>query len=233
MKNSIILSFFSILMFLSCQKQENIRDEFGEAMSKAQYSCSNGSIDSIFFQGSLGNKSFCMISSAENPAARASTGVTMLADKSIAVYFYTTRGDVSYVPIIMLEGPSRLEAKSEVEICDEQLKKGASFPIESSTDKTKSKFSVTLQVRGEGFNVPGTGTSYSLHNATSVSGKQAESAKVIFDDVERIESNSTVTYNVKGRLSCTLYRAGLKDGNMPIFENLNDVKFKFSIDAKK
>jgi hypothetical protein len=229
MKNNLLFMSFLLLIFFACQK-DVVKSEFDEAMAKVKFQCT-GNKDSIFFQGKMGGQDFCMSSDVIGASAKSGTG-----GNSFSIYFYPTRGDVSYTPLIIIESPviDSLDAfgalvfvaQPPVRIYDKLLVKGESFPIQAIGDN-KSKFKIRMEVSSERVKVDGgfAGTSY---RSESASGIQTKDSFIIFDEVAKKDNGSTVTYDVKGRFSCKLYF-----GSNLFYKDLSDVKFKFSTVANK
>ncbi len=225
MKKTAILALAFSLTFWACQKDLVVVDEYGLAMSKVKYECT-GIKDSIFFQANMGNSQFCM--SSEKIAARAVAGVD-LRSNNFEVYFYSTRGDVNYQPIIIFESPKLISGLKPYEICDIQLKQGISNPIRGFSDNVSSKFNVTFKVDEYPQMKLQSG---SIYTATSSAGVQLSSAAIVFDEVVRTESVNSVQYDVKGHFNCKLYKY-VGAVKVEFFNDLSDAQFKFSIDAAK
>ena len=232
MKKTAILALAFSLSFWACQKDSVVVDEYDLAMSKVKYECT-GIKDSIYFQANMGNSQFCM--SSEKIGAKANSGVS-LRSNNFEVYFYSTRGDISYQPIIKLQSPNLQNGLKAYEICDIQLKQGVSNPIRGFSDNGSTNFNVILEVDGDLTDthngVSSNIKSRSVYFAVSSAGVQLTSAAIAFDEVIRTESVNSVHYEVKGHFNCKLYRpSGAVEGKF--FNDLSDAQFKFSIDAAK
>jgi hypothetical protein len=229
MKNNLLFMSFLLLIFFACQK-DVVKSEFDEAMAKVKFECT-GNKDSIFFQGKMGGQDFCMSSDVIGSSAKSGTG-----GNSFSIYFYPTRGDVSFTPLIIVESPllDSLDTfgafvatpQPPIRIYDKLLIKGQSFPIQAFGDN-KSKFKIRMDVSSERVKVDG-GFAGTIYRSKSAYGIQTKDSFIIFDEVTKKDNASTVTYDVKGRFSCKLY-----SGPNLFYKDLSDVKFKFSTVANK
>lgn len=229
MKNYLLFIILLFLSFISCKK-DVVKTEFDEAMEKVKFECT-GNKDSIFFQGKMGGQDFCMSSDVIAANARSGTNAN-----SFSVYFYPTRGDVSYTPVIIIESPTAdtLDAfgafvaivQPPTRIYDKLLIKGIQFPIQA-INENKPSFKIRMDVSGERVKVDG-GFAGSVYRTESSMGIQPKDAFIIFDEVTKKDNGSTVTYDVKGRFSCKLYK-----GPNLLYKDLSDVKFKFSTIVNK
>lgn len=225
MKKTAILALAFSFSFWACQKDSVTVSEYDLAMSKVKFECT-GIKDSIFFQANMGNSQVCM--SSDKIAAKASAGVNLNLNY-FAVYFYSTRGDISYQPIIKLEGPKVKSGFKAYEICDLQLKQGVSNPIRGFSENDSTNFNVIFEVD----EVPKVKLeSGTIYTATSSAGIQLRTAAIIFDEVIRTESINSVHYDVKGHFNCKLYKY-VGAPKVEFFNDLSDAQFKFSIDAAK
>ncbi len=225
MKKTTTLALAFSLSFWACQKDSVVVNEYDLAMSKVKFECT-GIKDSIFFQANMGDSQFCM--SSDKIAAKANAGVN-LNSNYFEVYFYSTRGDISYQPIIKLEGPKVKSGLKAFEICDIQLKQGISNPIRGFSENDSTSFNIIFEVDEA---PKGKLQSGSIYTATSSAGVQLSTAAIVFDEVVRTESINSVHYDVKGHFNCKLYIPyGGIEGKF--FNDLSDAQFKFSIDAAK
>jgi hypothetical protein len=229
MKNNPHFMLLLLFIFLACEK-DVVKTEFDEAMAKVKFECT-GNKDSIFFQGKMGNQDFCMSSDVIGASARSGAG-----RNNFFIYFYPTRGDVSYTPLIIVERPIVdsldafgafvTDAQPPVRIYDKLLVKGMQFPIQA-IGENKSKFKIRMDVSSERVKVDG-GFAGTIYRSESVSGIQTKDSFIIFDEVTKKDNGLTVSYDVKGRFSCKLY-----SGSNLFYKDLSDVKFKFSTVANK
>ena len=242
MKKLACLFILATLLLSNCKK-EIVLDEVGIVMSKVKYTC-KGISNATFFKAKVGDEDMCISLDSTNPAARPVVGIgpslvgaSLGKQKNMLVYFYPDRGYASYKPIFIIDGPSDNESYklSDIEIYDKYLKQGVEYPIKSVLDRDNKKFTVTLEIDEVHTGAGGCSlcSSGRIYFSTSESGEQAANAKLVFDQVERLETATSVTYNVQGHFNCRLFRWMAPQFDGVFYREVKDAEFKYSVSAKK